>query len=67
MYAETGQACRNGGIYKCFGHPDNKIAIAEGDIFPKCTKDKPHDALWIRVTMPETENKQTNGDMELSS
>jgi hypothetical protein len=67
MYAETGQACRTGGVYKCFGHPDNTMTVAEGDIFPKCTKDKPHDALWIRVLHHEKENTSTNEDLELSS
>jgi hypothetical protein len=67
MYAETGQACKKGGVYKCFGHPGNTIKIETGDIFPKCTIDKSHDALWMRVPQPEQENKQTNGDLELSS
>jgi hypothetical protein len=67
MYAETGQACRTRGVYKCFGHPDHTITIHEGNIFPKCTIDKPHDALWIRVAVPEKESSQQNGDLELSS
>lgn len=67
MYAETGQACKKGGVYKCFGHPENTIKMEVGEIFPKCAIDKPHDALWIRVQQPEKENKQANGDLELSS
>jgi hypothetical protein len=67
MYAETGQACRKGGVYKCFGHPDHTVELTTGEIFPKCTMDKGHDALWIRVLQPEKENKQANGDLELSS
>ncbi|MCE3281817.1 MAG: hypothetical protein K0Q66_554 [Chitinophagaceae bacterium] len=67
MYAETGQACRKGGAYKCFGHPEHTVEMSAGDIFPKCTKDKPHDALWIRILEPEKENKETNEDLELSS
>jgi hypothetical protein len=43
------------------------ITVAEGDIFPKCAKDKPHDALWIRVLHPEKENTSSSEDMELSS
>lgn len=66
MYAETGQACKKEGTYKCFGHPENTVKMEAGEIFPKCTIDKPHDALWIRVQQP-TESKQTNGGLELSS
>lgn len=67
MYAETGQACRKGGVFKCFGHPQHTIRISDGDIFPKCSIDKPHDALWIRLLQPEPEAKQPNGDMKMSS
>lgn len=67
MYAETGQACRKGGVYKCFGHPENTIKVEEGKIFPKCDIDKPHDALWIRIQQPDQENKSANEDLELSS
>jgi hypothetical protein len=67
MYAETGQACKTGGAYKCFGHPDHTINVQPGDILPKCTKDTPHDALWIRVLQPEKETRQMDGDLELTS
>lgn len=60
MYAETGQACRNGGKYKCFGHPDNVIQLRENEIFPKCTIDKPHEALWIMVLEPGKQVPQEN-------
>jgi hypothetical protein len=67
MYAETGQVCKKGGVYKCFGHPNHTITLNEDDIFPKCTIDKPHDALWIQISVPQEENKQANEDLELTS
>lgn len=67
MYAETGQACKKGGVYKCFGHPHHTIDIREGDIFPKCTTEKGHDALWIRLSHSHHENRQANNDLEFSS
>lgn len=62
MYVETGQVSKQGGVYKCFGHPDFTIKVNEGDILPKCTKDKPHDALWVKVAIAEKESEQTNSD-----
>lgn len=69
MYGETGQVCKIGSVYKCFGHPEFSINMKEDEIFPKCCMDKPHDALWIKVAVavPEKESRQTDGDLELTS
>ncbi|HEX6914436.1 MAG TPA: hypothetical protein VF145_04305 [Chitinophagaceae bacterium] len=46
---KTGERCEVSGIYRCFGHNGVRVTVWEGEIFPRCTEDHAHEAIWILV------------------
>jgi hypothetical protein len=49
MSGRTGERCEVSGEYKCATHDGNRIPLAKGNVFPRCSVSGGHGPTWQLV------------------